>query len=112
MSKAALIHFLEKQVAAARSQDLLFSLHMKATMMKISDPIIFGHVVKAYYAAALNKHAAALEQIGFDPNNGIGDLYRKLSELPICTKSRMLNAELSRAKLRRLMPLPSASTKT
>ena len=82
MSVSKLRAFLDQQIADAKAQDVLFSVHLKATMMKVSDPIIFGHVVKAYYAAALTKHAAALEQIGFDPNNGIGDLYRKLSELP------------------------------
>ena len=55
---------------------------MKATMMKVSDPIIFGHCVNVFYAEVLEKHAATLESIGFEPNNGIGDLYAKLDELP------------------------------
>ena len=61
---------------------MLFSLHLKATMMKVSDPIMFGVVVKRFYSDVLAKHAAALEQVGFDPNNGIGDLYARLPSLP------------------------------
>jgi len=69
-------------MADAKAQGILFSLHMKATMMKVSDPIIFGHCVNVFYAEVLEKHAVVLESIGFEPNNGIGDLYAKLDELP------------------------------
>lgn len=82
MSCSALRNFIAEAIADAKAQDVLFSLHMKATMMKVSDPIIFGHVVSVFYEEALKKHAAALEEIGFNPNNGIGDLYDKLDELP------------------------------
>ena len=82
MSAKALGEFMAREVAEAREQGVLFSLHMKATMMKVSDPIIFGHCVSVFFAPVLEKHAAALESIGFEPNNGIGDLYAKLDELP------------------------------
>ncbi|MBC8326253.1 MAG: NADP-dependent isocitrate dehydrogenase [Verrucomicrobia subdivision 3 bacterium] len=82
MSARALREFMTHQIADAKAQGILFSLHMKATMMKVSDPIIFGHCVSVFYAEVLEKHAAALESIGFEPNNGIGDLYAKLDELP------------------------------
>ncbi|GAA4333364.1 NADP-dependent isocitrate dehydrogenase [Pigmentiphaga soli] len=82
MSKAKLRSFLEAQIADAKQQGVLFSVHLKATMMKVSDPIIFGHAVSVYYKDVLAKHADALKQVGFDPNNGIGDLYTKIKELP------------------------------
>ncbi|MEM7407517.1 MAG: NADP-dependent isocitrate dehydrogenase [Pseudomonadota bacterium] len=82
MRAAALRAFLDREVAAAKEQGVLVSLHVKATMMKVSDPIIFGHMVRAYYAQALDKHAATLERVGFEPNNGIGDLYAKIAALP------------------------------
>lgn len=81
MSCQALRSFIAVQIDDARQKDVLLSLHLKATMMKISDPIIFGHVVKVFYAPALEKHAAALQRIGFNANNGIGDLYDKLDQL-------------------------------
>lgn len=81
MSCRTLREFISEQIDDARQRDVLFSLHLKATMMKVSDPIIFGHFVKVYYAPALDKHAAALERIGFNANNGIGDLYDKLDQL-------------------------------
>jgi isocitrate dehydrogenase len=82
MSKQALRSFIEAQVADAKSKGVLFSVHLKATMMKVSDPIIFGHVVSVFYKDVLAKHADALKQIGFDPNNGIGALYTALNDLP------------------------------
>lgn len=82
LSKKALREFLEQQVADAKAKGVLFSAHLKATMMKVSDPIIFGHVVSVFYAPVLSKHAAALAEIGFNPNNGIGDLYARLDKLP------------------------------
>ncbi len=82
MSKKALRAFAAEQVADARAQGVLFSVHLKATMMKVSDPVIFGHFVSVFYEEVLAKHAAALAEIGFDPNNGIGDLYARLAALP------------------------------
>jgi isocitrate dehydrogenase len=82
MSKKALAAFLEAQVADAKAQGVLFSAHLKATMMKVSDPIIFGQVVVAYYKDVLVKYDAELKKIGFNPNNGIGDLYARLKDLP------------------------------
>ncbi|WAC62399.1 NADP-dependent isocitrate dehydrogenase [Pseudoxanthomonas sp. SL93] len=82
MSRKALATFIGEQIADAKAQGVLFSLHLKATMMKVSDPIMFGVVVNAFYRDALAKHAVVLEQIGFDANNGIGDLYARLGALP------------------------------
>jgi isocitrate dehydrogenase len=82
MRKRALVSFLEDQVAAAKAEDLLFSLHMKATMMKVSDPIIFGHAVKVFFRDVVAKHADTLSALGVDFNNGLGDLEAKLSSLP------------------------------
>jgi isocitrate dehydrogenase len=82
MSCRPLREFFGREIDEAKKQDVLLSLHLKATMMKISDPIIFGHAVSVYYREALEKHAATLKEIGFNPNNGIGDLYDKLAALP------------------------------
>jgi isocitrate dehydrogenase len=82
MSKKALRQFLEAQVVDAKAKDVLFSVHLKATMMKVSDPIIFGHAVSVFYKDVLAKHAAVLKEIGFDPNNGVGDLYARITTLP------------------------------
>ncbi|ULC58656.1 NADP-dependent isocitrate dehydrogenase [Flaviramulus sp. BrNp1-15] len=82
MSKKALLSFFEEQVADAREKGILFSLHMKGTMMKVSDPIIFGHAVKIYFKDVFAKHAAILDEIGVDVNNGLGNLLSKLEELP------------------------------
>ncbi|MEX2607593.1 MAG: NADP-dependent isocitrate dehydrogenase, partial [Kiritimatiellia bacterium] len=81
MSKQALCQFLSEQAAAAKREDVLLSLHMKATMMKVSDPIIFGHAVTVFFGEVLDKHAEALKEIGFDPDNGIGDLDKKITAL-------------------------------
>jgi isocitrate dehydrogenase len=82
MSAKKLDAFLEEQIADAKEKDVLFSLHMKATMMKVSDPIIFGHAVKAYYKEALEKHKDVLDELGVNLNNGIGDLYAKIQGHP------------------------------
>lgn len=82
MSKAALTAFLEEQVAAAKADGVLFSLHMKATMMKVSDPIIFGHAVRVFFKDLVAKHGAVLAELGVDFNNGFGDLAGKLANLP------------------------------
>jgi len=82
MDAAALSRFVAEQIDDARARGVLFSLHLKATMMKVSDPIMFGIAVEAFYKPVLDKHRAALEEAGFDPNNGIGDLYARLPSLP------------------------------
>ncbi len=82
MSRRALRAFLEEQVADAKAKGVLFSIHMKATMMKVSDPIIFGHAVSVFFKDVFEKHAAVFEQLGVDPNNGLGDLHAKVSTLP------------------------------
>ena len=82
MSKSALLEFLEEQVEDALDNSVLFSLHMKATMMKVSDPIIFGHAVRVFFKDLFKKHGKTFEKIGVDVNNGFGNLLEKLSELP------------------------------
>ena len=82
MNVAALRAFYAEQIDAAKQDGVLLSLHLKATMMKVSDPIIFGHCVSVYYGDALNKHAAALAEAGAHPNNGLGDILDKLDRLP------------------------------
>ncbi|WP_028876044.1 NADP-dependent isocitrate dehydrogenase [Teredinibacter turnerae] len=82
LSKTALTAFLAEQIEDAKAQDVLFSLHMKATMMKVSDPIIFGHAVKVFYNSVFDKHAATFAELGVDANNGVGDVYAKIAALP------------------------------
>lgn len=82
MSRRALADFVDAQIADARAKDVLFSVHLKATMMKVSDPIIFGVVVGEFYKDVLTRHADTLKAIGFNPNNGIGDLYSRIRSLP------------------------------
>ena len=82
MSKKALLSFLEREIADAKNQGVLFSLHMKATMMKVSDPIIFGHAVRAYFKDLFEKYQDDFKNIGVDVNNGFGNLVSKLAELP------------------------------
>ncbi len=89
MSRSALISFLEEQVADAKAKGVLFSLHMKATMMKISDPIIFGHGVKAYFKPVFAKHQATFDELGVDVGNGLGTLLAKLESLPAAKKSEI-----------------------
>jgi isocitrate dehydrogenase len=81
MGKKALVAFLEQQIVAARDLGVLFSLHLKATMMKVSDPIIFGHAVRVYLADFIRKHGSTLEKLAVDFNNGLGDLMTKLPKL-------------------------------
>ncbi|MBT2341038.1 MULTISPECIES: NADP-dependent isocitrate dehydrogenase [Pseudomonas] len=82
MSKKALRDFIAAQIEDAKQQGVLLSVHLKATMMKVSDPIMFGQIVAEFYKDALAKHAQVLEQIGFNLNNGIGDLYARIKALP------------------------------
>ena len=96
MSKAALIAFLKEQVKDAKAQGVLFSLHMKATMMKVSDPIIFGHVVRVFFEDLFLKHGDTFEEIGVDVKNGFGNLLSKLNELP-SSKREEIEADISEA---------------
>ncbi|HEY9111791.1 MAG TPA: NADP-dependent isocitrate dehydrogenase, partial [Rhodanobacteraceae bacterium] len=82
MSRRALAAFIDAQIASARASGVLFSVHFKATMMKVSDPIMFGVVVEAFFRDVLAVHGDALKQAGFNPNNGLGDLYTALAKLP------------------------------
>ena len=82
MSKKALVKFYEEQIEDAKARDVLFSLHLKATMMKISDPILFGHCVKVFYREVIEKYADYIAELGVDFNNGLGDLYAKIERLP------------------------------
>jgi len=82
LSKKALREFIAAEIEDAKKQGVLLSVHLKATMMKVSDPIMFGQIVAEYYKDALTKHAAVLEEVGFNLNNGIGDLYARIKSLP------------------------------
>ena len=81
MSKNALCKFYEEQIEDAKQQNILFSLHVKATMMKVSDPIIFGHAVKTFYKEVFEKHADLFEHLGVQPNNGLGNLYSAMEKM-------------------------------
>ncbi|VAX21582.1 Isocitrate dehydrogenase [NADP]; Monomeric isocitrate dehydrogenase [NADP] [hydrothermal vent metagenome] len=82
MSKNALKDFLAEQIEDAKARGVLFSLHLKATMMKVSDPIIFGHAVRVFYKDVFEKHADVISELGVNANNGMGDLYTKMKSLP------------------------------
>ncbi len=94
MNVAALRAFYAEQIEEARKDGVLLSLHLKATMMKISDPIMFGHCVSVYYAAALDKHADALNEIGANINNGLADVLAKLDRLP-ADKAAEIEADIN-----------------
>ncbi len=87
MSRKALRAFFAAQIDAARRDDVLFSLHVKTTMMKISDPIIFGHAVSVYFADVFERHAATLARLGVNPNNGVGDMLTRIETLPEAEKA-------------------------
>ncbi|AEX21436.1 MULTISPECIES: NADP-dependent isocitrate dehydrogenase [Vibrio] len=89
MKKKALVEFFEKEIAEAKAQDVLLSLHMKATMMKVSDPVIFGHAVKVYYKDVFAKYGKLFEELGVDVNNGLGDVYAKIESLPAAQKEEI-----------------------
>ncbi|MBL7473703.1 NADP-dependent isocitrate dehydrogenase [Robertkochia sediminum] len=97
MSKKALVAFLEREIADAKEQGVLFSLHMKATMMKVSDPIIFGHAVRIFFKELFEEFATTFKEIGVNENNGLGDLTDKLNTLPEDKKNEIQN------KLKELM---------
>ncbi|MCH2023224.1 MAG: NADP-dependent isocitrate dehydrogenase [Saprospiraceae bacterium] len=96
MRKKALINFLQEQVEDAREKGVLFSLHMKATMMKVSDPIIFGHAVRVYFKEVFEKYATILNDLDVDVNNGFGDLLEKIEVLPDSQKEAIL-ADINKA---------------
>ena len=91
LNKKALITFLEEQINDAKEKNVLFSLHLKATMMKVSDPIIFGHAVKAFFTTVFKKHAQVLDDLGIDVNNGLGNLLSKIQELPETKRQEIEN---------------------
>ncbi|KJS05784.1 MAG: isocitrate dehydrogenase [Gammaproteobacteria bacterium BRH_c0] len=82
MSRSALRAFFAAQIEDAKSRGVLFSLHLKATMMKVSDPIMFGHAVTVFFKDVFDKHAAVIRELGVDVNNGLGDLYARIKSLP------------------------------
>ena len=90
MSKKALLEFYEKQIEDARKTGVMFSLHVKATMMKVSHPIVFGHCVRIFYREAFDKHAALFDELGVNVNNGMVNLYDKLEELPSAQREEVL----------------------
>ncbi|MDQ3190094.1 MAG: NADP-dependent isocitrate dehydrogenase, partial [Bacteroidota bacterium] len=87
MSKNALRAFYEKEIEDAKKSGVLLSLHLKATMMKVSDPIMFGHAVTVFFKDVFEKHASIFQTLGIDPNNGLGDVYSKIQSLPEDQKS-------------------------
>ncbi|CEN46257.1 Isocitrate dehydrogenase (NADP) [Capnocytophaga canimorsus] len=89
MRKKALLAFLKEQVQLAKNEGILFSLHMKATMMKVSDPIIFGHAVRTFFADVFKKHADTFKKIGVDANNGFGDVIAKIANLEVSEKEKI-----------------------
>jgi isocitrate dehydrogenase len=90
LSVTSLRSWIAQQIAEAKQQDLLLSLHLKATMMKVSDPILFGHVVSVFFADVFSRHADVLQQLGVDPDNGLGDLLLRLEQLPEAQKQAIL----------------------
>ena len=91
MEKLALINFLKNEIQDAKENKILFSLHMKATMMKVSDPIIFGHAVRVFFRDIIDKHSETLDAIGVNVNNGFGDLISQLSKLSNDKQQEILN---------------------
>ncbi len=89
LSKKALLQFLDEQIKDAKAKNVLFSLHMKATMMKVSDPIIFGHAVRVFFKDVFAKHHEVFEEIGVDVNNGFGNLLSKIQELPLAKRTEI-----------------------
>ncbi|MCB1858706.1 MAG: NADP-dependent isocitrate dehydrogenase [Gammaproteobacteria bacterium] len=100
MSRDALRRFIEAEISDAKQRGVLFSLHMKATMMKVSDPVIFGHVVSVFFKDVFEKHAELFQKLGVDPNNGLGDVYAKIASLPEAQQSQ-IEADLQACYQRR-----------
>jgi len=82
MNAKSLRKFLAQEIEDAKEKNVLFSIHLKATMMKVSDPVIFGHAVTVFFEEVFKKYEAEFKKIGVDPTNGLGDVYNKISELP------------------------------
>ena len=89
MRVAALRRFFEQQIDDAKKNGLLLSLHLKCTMMKVSDPVMFGHAVSVFFKDVFEKHAATFKQLGVNPSNGLGDLYKKIESLPADRKAEI-----------------------
>ncbi|MEL4293052.1 NADP-dependent isocitrate dehydrogenase [Shewanella xiamenensis] len=89
MSKKALVSFFEREIANAKAENVLLSLHLKATMMKVSDPIMFGHAVKVFFKPVFDKHASLFAELGVDVNNGFGDVYAKIASLPADVRAQI-----------------------
>jgi isocitrate dehydrogenase len=100
MSAKAFRKFIDEQIDDAKARGVLFSVHLKATMMKVSDPVMFGHVVTVYFKDVFAKHAAALKQAGVNPNLGLGDLYKKIESLP-ADKRAEIDADIKATYARR-----------
>ncbi|MES2757477.1 MAG: NADP-dependent isocitrate dehydrogenase [Pseudomonadota bacterium] len=90
MSRKALLAFYEKQIEDAKNTGVMFSLHVKATMMKVSHPIVFGHCVRMFYKEAFEKHGALLDSLGVNVNNGMADLYNKIADLPVSQRDEIV----------------------
>ena len=89
LSKKALVSFYEREIENAKAEDVLLSLHLKATMMKVSDPIMFGHAVKVFFKPVFDKHATLFAELGVDVNNGFGDVYAKIATLPADSRAEV-----------------------
>jgi isocitrate dehydrogenase len=89
MNVASLRRFYSEQIAAAKKEGVLLSLHLKATMMKVSDPVMFGHCVAVFYQEVLDKHASVIKELGVNVNNGLGDLYAKIQSLPAAQRAEI-----------------------
>jgi len=100
LSCAALCEYFENEMQDAKSNDIMLSLHLKATMMKVSDPIIFGHAVKVYFKDVFEKYASTFDELGVNPNNGLGDVYNKIQKLPDTQKSEIEAALMATYKTR------------
>ena len=92
MNCGALKEFLATEIDAAKAEGVLWSLHLKATMMKVSDPIMFGHAVTSYYCNVFDEHRALFDELNVDPNNGVGDVYAKIADLPAAERDAIAAA--------------------
>ena len=90
MSRKSLLAFYEKEIEDAKNTGVMFSLHVKATMMKVSHPIVFGHCVRMFYKEAFEKHGALLDSLGVNVNNGMADLYNKIADLPVSQRDEIV----------------------
>ena len=112
MNRDALRAFYAKATDDAKKAGVLLSLHLKATMMKVSDPIMFGHAVTVYYKDVFDKHAAVFDELGVDANNGIGDVYARIAGLPAAQKAEIARISSGREKLLTwLCPMASVNTR-